>query len=497
MIMMTIMSKDKFRAFIENPRELPQKREVESRLKDSLEIYEPFPIEKVYTQASRCMDCGIPFCHSGCPLGNRIPDWNNLVYKKNWREAYLELKSTNNFPEFTGRICPAPCESACVLGLVEDPVTIEQIEKEIIEYAFKAGWVKPEIPETRTGKKVAVIGSGPAGLACADQLNKAGHTVTVFERDQSPGGLLRYGIPDFKLEKQVIERRVDLMIEEGVVFKTGVHVGTDVSFKELGEFDAVVLCVGATKPRDLSIPGRELKGVHFAWDFLSLQNKKVSNEPSALADISAMGKDVIVIGGGDTGSDCVGTSNRQGAASVTQFELLPVPPDVRPENQPWPYYPMILRTSTSHEEGVDRHWSIMTKAFHGEGSSLESLETVEVEVSTGDDGRMKIQEIPGSEKMWPAQLVLLAIGYAGPEKNGLIESLGIELDGRGAISTDDAYGTNIPGVFAAGDGRRGQSLVVWAISEGREAAYAVDSYLMDSSTLPTKGTGDMPRRAPM
>ena len=495
--MMTIMSKDKYRAFLENPRELPKKRSVEERLEDSLEIYTEFPVEKVYTQASRCMDCGIPFCHSGCPLGNRIPDWNNLVYKKNWKEAYIQLRSTNNFPEFTGRICPAPCESACVLGLVEDPVTIEQIEKEIIEYAFKEGWVVPEVPEIRTGKRVAVIGSGPAGLACADQLNKAGHTVTVFERDESPGGLLRYGIPDFKLEKHVVERRVDLMKAEGVVFKTGVHVGVDVSYEELQDFDATVLCIGATKPRDLPIPGREFQGVHFAWDFLSQQNKRVSSEAVRNAQISANGKDVIVIGGGDTGSDCVGTSNRQKAASVTQFELMPVPPDERPENQPWPYYPMILRSSTSHEEGVDRHWSIMTKRFEGNEDGLQSLVTVEVSVSTDANGRMKIEEVQGSEKTWPAQLVLLAIGYAGPEKNGLVDSLGVTLNERGAISTDDVYATNVPGIFAAGDGRRGQSLVVWAISEGREAAHSVDSYLMGTSSLPKKGSGDMPRRAPM
>ena len=496
--MMTIMSKDKFRAFIENPRELPKKRSVEERLKDSREIYIPFPKEKVYAQASRCMDCGIPFCHSGCPLGNRIPDWNNLVYKQNWKEAYIQLISTNNFPEFTGRICPAPCESACVLGLVEDPVTIEQIEKEIIEYAFDAGWVVPEVPEIRSEKNVAVVGSGPAGLACADQLNKAGHIVTVFERDQHPGGLLRYGIPDFKLEKRVIERRVDLMKAEGVVFNTGVHVGIDVAFDELESFDAVVLCVGATKPRDLPLPGRELTGVHFAWDFLSQQNKRVSEEQlGGLAPITAHGKNVIVIGGGDTGSDCVGTSNRQGAASVTQFELLPVPPEGRTDDQPWPYYPMILRTSTSHEEGVDRHWSIMTKEFVGEAGEVKSLITVEVNVSTDTDGRMNVEEVQGSEKEWPAELVLLAIGYSGPEKNGLLESLGVSSNERGAIATNESYETNVKGIFAAGDGRRGQSLVVWAISEGREAANAVDTYLEGTSTLPKKGVGDMPRKAPM
>ena len=493
------MSKDKSRAFIENPRELPERRDAKARLTDSREIYKPFPKEKLYTQASRCMDCGIPFCHSGCPLGNRIPDWNTLVYKKNWKEAYIQLRSTNNFPEFTGRICPAPCEAACVLGLVEDPVTIEQIEKEIIEYAFEAGWVNPVVPAFRTGKRVAVVGSGPAGLACADQLNKAGHMVTVFERDSHPGGLLRYGIPDFKLEKSVIERRVNLMAAEGVEFKTGVHVGVDVSHEEMMDYDAVILCIGATKPRDLPIPGRDLGGIHFAWDFLSQQNKRVSYEGlnGQRQSISAQGKDVIVIGGGDTGSDCVGTSNRQKAASVTQFELLPVPPSERSDDQPWPYYPMILRTSSSHEEGVDRHWSILTKSFEGAGDQVASLVTTEVSISKGDDGRMKLEEIDGTEKPWPAQLVLLAIGYAGPQKEGLVEKLGVELDGRGAISTNETYETNVPGVFAAGDGRRGQSLVVWAISEGREAAHAVDTYLMGKSTLPLKGAGDLPRFAPV
>ncbi len=489
-------TQEKIRAFIEQPRELPPRRGVEERLQDSLEIYEPFPEEKVYQQAARCMDCGIPFCHAGCPLGNRIPDWNDLVYRQNWKEAYRELKATNNFPEFTGRICPAPCESACVLSLIEDPVTIEQIEKEIVEHAFQAGWVIAQMPEYRTGKRVAVIGSGPAGLACADQLNQAGHFVTVFERDRYPGGLLRYGIPDFKLEKAVVERRIHLMEQEGVVFKTGVHVGVDLSMDELDPFDATVLCVGATKPRDLAIPGREFEGIHFAWDYLSQHNQRVSGEIAQYPDVErihAQGKHVIVIGGGDTGSDCVGTANRQGAASVTQFELMPTPPEERMPHQPWPYYPMLLRTSSSHEEGVDRHWSIMTRRFEGREGRLESLVTVHVTVGRGADGRMKIEEIAGTEQVWPAQLVLLAIGYAGPEQDGVIGKLGVELTERGAIATDEVYQTNRPGVFAAGDGRRGQSLVVWAISEGREAAHAIDTYLMGRSSLPRKGAGDLPR----
>ena len=490
------MSKDKFRAFIENPRELPSRRAIDKRIKDSLEIYEPFAKEKVYTQASRCMDCGIPFCHSGCPLGNRIPDWNNLVYKRNWKEAYIQLASTNNFPEFTGRICPAPCESACVLGIIEDPVTIEQIEKEIVEYAFAEGWIVPEIPKVRTGKRVAIIGSGPAGLACADQLNKAGHTVTVYERDQHPGGLLRYGIPDFKLEKHIVERRIELMKAEGVQFETGVHVGVDVTKDDLAsDYEAVVLCIGATKPRDLPIPGRELAGIHFAWDFLSQQNQRVSGEGVKQTAISARGKDVIVIGGGDTGSDCVGTSTRQKARSISQFELMPVPPTARPEKQPWPYYPMILRTSSSHEEGGDRHWSVLTKEFIGNAESIEALKTVEVNISYDAQGRMKLNERKGSERIWPAQLVLLAIGYSGPRQNGLITDMGVRLNARSGIETTGTYQTNVPGVFAAGDGRRGQSLVVWAISEGREAAHAVDTFLMGKSSLPQKGSGDLPRSA--
>ena len=482
--------------FLEYPRELPRRRPVEVRLQDFREVYEPFDQEKLRQQGARCMDCGVPFCQAGCPLGNIIPDWNDLVYRNQWQEAFERLRATNNFPEFTGRICPAPCESACVLGIIEPPVTIEQIEQEIAEHAYRQGWVTPQPPSKRTGRHVAVVGSGPAGLACADQLNQAGHWVTVFERTSRVGGLLRYGIPDFKLEKHVIDRRLTLMQEEGVHFITNVNVGVDLPLEELQEFDAVVLCLGATKPRDLPISGRDLDGIHFAWDYLWQQNRRVAGDDlfaEGLPQIDARGKHVIVIGGGDTGSDCVGTANRQGAKSVTQFELLPMPPNERPEDHPWPYYPMILRTSSSHEEGVDRHWSIMTKAFTGAGGRVQQLQTVNVEFQRNGDGRPHLHEFENSEQDWPADLVLLAIGYLGPERAGLIEQLGVELDERGNVKADAQFMTSVPGVFTAGDARRGQSLVVWAISEGREAARGVDEYLMQHSHLPLKGVGDLPR----
>ena len=479
--------------FLEYPRELPQRRPVADRLQDYREVYDPFPIAAVQRQASRCMDCGVPFCQAGCPLGNVIPDWNDLVYEDRWEEAYRSLSTTNNFPEFTGRICPAPCEAACVLGLVDEPVTIEQIERTLAEVAFENGWVKPRPPKVRTGKQVAVIGSGPAGLAAADQLNRAGHAVTGFERHDHVGGLLRYGIPDFKLEKWVIDRRVAVMEQEGVVFRTGAHVGVDVPVEELDGYDAVVLCGGATRPRDLQIPGRALQGVHFAWDYLSRQNRAVGGmNPNARVDhptLNAAGKRVIVIGGGDTGSDCVGTANRQGAQSVTQFELLSLPPTERPESQPWPFYPLVLRVSSSHEEGASRHWGIMTKAFEGVSGRLERVVTVGIE--RGVDGTLV--EVPGTEQVWPSELVLLAIGYAGPEPGGIVDALGIDLSESGAVQADSDFRTNVPRVFVAGDMRRGQSLVVWAISEGREAARCVDTYLMDRVVLPTKGEGDLPR----
>lgn len=482
--------------FMEFPRELPARRPVDERVRDYAEVYTPFEADKLRNQAARCMDCGVPFCQSGCPLGNIIPDWNDLVYRNRWREAFERLRATNNFPEFTGRICPAPCESACVLGLIEQPVTIERIEQEIIEHAYREGWVAPRLPRVRTGKHVAVIGSGPAGLAAADQLNQAGHTVTVFERDSRIGGLLRYGIPDFKLEKWVVERRVQLMADEGITFRTGVHVGRDVSIDDLGRFDAVVLCGGATKPRDLSIPGRELDGIHFAWDYLWQQNRRVAGDDLAaegIVDIHARDKDVIVIGGGDTGSDCVGTANRHGARSITQFELLPMPPKTRPTHQPWPYMPIVLTTSTSHEEGADRHWGILTKEFQGDDGQLTGLRTVGLEFPERKNGTPGFAEVAGTERVWKADLILLAIGYLGPEPEGVVSELGVALDERMNVRTDANYMTSVPGVFSAGDMRRGQSLVVWAISEGREAARGADRYLTGRTELPSKGEGDLPR----
>ncbi len=445
------------------------------------------------------MDCGIPFCHTGCPLGNIIPDWNDLVYRGQWREASERLHATNNFPEFTGRVCPAPCEAACVLGINEDPVSIKLIEVSIADRSWDEGWIAPEPPLARTGKKVAIVGSGPSGLAAAQQLNRAGHWVTVFERADRPGGLLMYGIPDFKLEKSRVWRRIDQMRAEGVEFRTGANVGVNVSVDELRDnYDALLLTGGSTQPRDLAIPGRDLKGVHFAMEFLPQQNK-VNQGDKVDGQILATGKHVIVIGGGDTGSDCTGTSNRQGCASLTQFELFPAPPDVgqfpraaeRPTNSPWPYWPVIFRTSTSHEEGCDREFSIETKEFIGDDDgNLQGLRTVRVEWNKDANGRLTPSEVPGSEKVWPAQLVLLAMGFLGPEKRGAIEQLGLELDPRGNVKCDANYMSSVAGVFAAGDMRRGQSLVVWAIHEGREAARAVDKHLMGVSNLPSVNAGD-------
>lgn len=481
--------------FIEYPREAPPKRPVQERKQDFRDVYLRLPIHKVTEQAARCMDCGVPFCQSGCPLGNVIPDWNDLVYRERWEEAFLRLRATNNFPEFTGRICPAPCESACVLGINEPPVTIEQIEKEISERAWDDGWMTPRPPTARTGKTVAVVGSGPAGLAAADQLNQAGHQVTVFERHDRIGGLLRYGIPDFKLEKHVVDRRIELMEEEGVIFQTNTEVGKNYPVEELETFDAVVLCGGATKPRDLPIPGRDLDGIHFAWDYLWQQNKRNAGDSlDGIPPIDAAGKHVIVIGGGDTGSDCIGTANRQHAASITQFELLPVPPKARPADQPWPFMPMVLTTTSSHEEGADRKWSVMTEEFVGGNGRVEKLRTVNVKPTTDANGRTRFEEQRGTKREWPADLVLLAIGYVGPEKDGMLAQLNLELDGRGNVTTDENAMTSRPGFFAAGDMHRGQSLVVWAISEGREAARGVDAYLRRAEpALPTKGDGDLPR----
>ena len=467
--------------FLEYTRELPGRKPVRERLNNHHEFIDRYADEKLNQQSARCMNCGIPFCHHGCPLGNVIPEFNDAVYRKNWKEAYDILSSTNNFPEFTGRICPAPCESSCVLGINQPPVAIEEIEKHIIEIAFDKGFVTPRKPNMRSGKKVAVVGSGPAGLAAAAQLNYAGHTVTVFERDDALGGLLRYGIPDFKLEKWVIDRRLELMEAEGVVFKCNANVGVNVSINDLlREYNVILLTGGSTIPRDLKIPGRDLKGVHFAMDFLTQQNKRNAGKEVNNEDILASGRNVVVIGGGDTGSDCVGTSNRQGAASITQFELLPKPPGARTEFMPWPTYPMVLKTSSSHEEGCERAWSIATKEFIGDGNgNLRALKIVDLEWKITEDGKpARFTEVPGSEKEIPCELALLAMGFVHPQHDGLIDQLGLELDDRGNVkATEKEYQTNIQKIFTAGDMRRGQSLVVWAISEGREAARKIDEFL--------------------
>jgi glutamate synthase (NADPH) small chain len=473
--------------FMKFDREMPKSRDVKERLKDYKEVYNPLDKEKQKQQAARCMDCGVPFCHSGCPLGNNIPDFNDAVYQGKWEEAIQILTSTNSFPEFTGRICPAPCEASCVLSINNKPVTIEYIEKTIAETAFEKGYIKANPPKSRTGKRVAVVGSGPAGLAAASQLNKAGHWVTVFERSDRIGGLLRYGIPDFKLEKTVVDRRVRLMEQEGIIFRTNAHVGVNISAQHLQkEFDAVVLTGGASAPRDLPIAGRQFKGVQYAMEFLTQQNKRVAGDRIFSGDILATGKNVLVIGGGDTGSDCVGTSNRQGAKSVTQIELLAKPPLSRKDDNPWPNWPMVLMTSSSHDEGVERQWAILTKEFLGDNMGrLTGLKIVNIEWGVGADGKMGFKEIPGTEKVIPCELALLAIGFTGAEKGGMVEELNLELDARGNIKTDNYMSTQ-EGIFAAGDIRRGQSLVVWAISEGREAARAVDTWLMGSSNLEAK-----------
>ncbi|GBD26068.1 Glutamate synthase [NADPH] small chain [bacterium HR30] len=473
----------KITGFLEYPRELPPRRPVKERLRDWRELEGKHPEERLQIQAARCMDCGIPFCHKGCPLGNIIPDWNDLVYRGRWREAIDRLHSTNNFPDFTGRVCPAPCEEACVLNINDDPVTIKQVEKQIIDHAYKEGWVVPLVPTRRTGKRVAVVGSGPAGLACAQQLARAGHEVTVFERADRIGGLLRYGIPDFKLEKHYIDRRIAQMEAEGVTFRTGVDVGVDVSYQDLRrQFDAVVLAGGATQARDLPIPGRELKGIHLAMEFLPQANRRVAGD-RVPNQITAKGKRVVILGGGDTGSDCLGTSNRQGAIAVYQFELLPQPPESRTEEvAPWPYWPMILRTSSSHEEGVIRDWSIQTKRFSGDDQgNVKRLHAVRLDW-VKENGRMVMREVPGSEFTLEVDLVLLALGFVGPEKY-LLEQVGVALTERGTVAVDENYMTSVPGVFSCGDMRRGQSLVVWAIWEGRECARGVDAYLMGRTDL--------------
>lgn len=480
----------KVTGFKEYDRELPKKIAPAERVENYNEFVVEYPPEKLNEQAARCMNCGIPFCHSGCPLGNVIPEFNDAVYQGRWEEAYLILASTNNFPEFTGRICPAPCEAACVLGINKPPVTIEEIEKHIIEIAYAKGYVKPNKPILRSGKNVAVVGSGPAGLAAAAQLNKAGHSVTVYERDDLPGGLLRYGIPDFKLEKSVIDRRLQVMEEEGISFICNVEVGANGEMKQfIDEHDAVILAAGSTIPRDLNIPGRELKGIHFAMDFLKQQNKTVSHISFTDKKILATDKDVIVIGGGDTGSDCVGTSNRQHANTVKQFELMVQPPADRTMNMPWPTYPMLLKTTSSHEEGCERFWGVNTKAFLGnDKGELRAILVSDVSWEHDVHGRaVKFEEVDGSEREIPAQLILLAMGFVHPQHAGLVEDTGLELDARGNVKAAEGhYQTNISKVFAAGDMRRGQSLVVWAISEGREAARKADEFLMGRSNLPSK-----------
>ncbi len=472
------------KGFLKHGREVAARRPVDERVADWQEVYPGglgralLPI--ITEQAGRCMDCGIPFCHQGCPLGNIIPEWNDLVWREDWEAASDRLHATNNFPEFTGRLCPAPCETACVLGINQDPVTIKNVEVAIADRAVELGLVRPQPPEWLTGRTVAVVGSGPAGLAAAQQLTRAGHTVAVYERADRPGGLLRYGIPEFKMEKQHLDRRLDQMRREGTVFRSGVAVGSDVTGPELQErFDAVVLAVGSTVGRDLPIPGRELDGIHQAMEFLPQANRVALGE-QVQDQIVATGKHVVIIGGGDTGADCLGTSHRQGAASVTQLEIMPQPGDERPSGQPWPTYPMVLRVSSAHEEGGERLYSVSTHEFLGDDEGrVRALRLVDVELREG-----RFAEVEGTERELPAQLVLLAMGFTGPERDGLLDQLGVELDQRGAVARDDSYMSAVPGVFVAGDAGRGQSLIVWAIAEGRAAAAAVDRYLTGATTLP-------------
>jgi glutamate synthase (NADPH/NADH) small chain len=458
---------------MEYTREVPARRPVAERVNDFQEVYQELPEQKLRLQGARCMDCGVPFCHTGCPLNNIIPDWNDLVYRDRWKEAIRSLHATNNFPEFTGRVCPAPCEAACVLGINNPPVTIKNIEQAIVERAFREGWIHPEPPSSRTGKRVAIVGSGPAGLAAAQQLNRAGHSVTVFEKADRIGGLLRYGIPDFKLEKRILDRRLEQMAREGVVFKTRKHVGRSVSVEELRrEFDAILLAGGAESPRDLGVPGRELEGIHFAMEYLPQQNHRLAGDAVA-GQVLATGKRVVIIGGGDTGADCLGTAHRQKPASVHQFEIMPMPPRERSPNTPWPLWPLQLRTEGAHEEGGIREWAVATTRFTGgENGHVKQLHAIRVGPPP------EFEPLPGTDFALDADLVLIAMGFLGPVKNGMLEALGVKLDARGNVEADADHMTSVPGVFAAGDMRRGQSLVVWAIAEGRKAARGIDKYLM-------------------
>lgn len=471
--------------FLKYPRRLPQRREVAVRLRDWKEVYEDFDIADVREQASRCMDCGIPFCNNGCPLGNLIPDWNDLVFRDQWREAIDRLHATNNFPEFTGRLCPAPCEGACVVGINQDPVAIKQVEVEIIDRAWSEGWIEPVIASESTGKSVAVVGSGPAGLAAAQQLVRAGHHVVVFERADRPGGLLRYGIPEFKMEKRHLDRRLEQLVAEGIEFRCNINVGVDITADQLRkEFDAIVLAGGATAWRDLSIPGRELKGIYQAMEYLPLANK-VQEGDLEDSPITAAGKKVVIIGGGDTGADCLGTAHRQGATAVFQLEIMPRPPETRADSTPWPTYPMVYRVSSAHEEGGERLYSVNTVEFLGDGNgNLRALKAVEVEAKI-IDGRQTFVPVENSEFEIECDLVFLAMGFVGPEKGGLIDQLGVDMNDRGNINRDDNWLSNVEGVFVAGDMGRGQSLIVWAIAEGRSAAAAVDSWLMGETLLPS------------
>jgi glutamate synthase (NADPH/NADH) small chain len=473
--------------FTEFTRQVPTRIPVKDRLKNYQEIYLPWSQELSKNQGARCMNCAIPFCHSGCPLGNLIPDWNDLIYRGKWREALDALHSTNNFPEFTGRICPAPCEAACTLNINNDPVTIEYIEKAIADRGWCEGWITPHPPTWRSGKSVAVVGSGPAGMAAAAQLNHAGHLVTLYERNEVIGGLLRLGIPDFKLEKNVVQRRVDQMAAEGVTFVTNAHIGQNVPVAGLKDkFDAIVLTGGSTVPRDLDVPGRELKGIHPAMDYLTMQNRTNTGAEFPESErITAEGKHVIILGGGDTGADCLGTAHRQGALSVHQYELLPEPPVDRTDDNPWPQWPLILRASAAHEEGGDRDYNIQTTSFSGSNGQVTKLHAIRLEWGPPDEsGRPTMKELEGTEFEIDADLVLFALGFLHPEKNGMLDDLGVELDGRGNVSTDTDRMTNVPGVFAAGDMHRGQSLVVWALAEGRQAAHGVDKFLMGATQLP-------------